>query len=70
MKTQQIIEHFKKVFNNTSDLATREFKTKDGTKAVVIWIENVIDQLLLSQNVIGPLQKFAKIDKSKHNIVD
>ena len=63
MKTQQIIEHFKKVFNNTSDLATREFKTKDGTKAVVIWIENVIDQLLLSQNVIGPLQKFAKIDE-------
>ncbi len=64
MKTiQQIIEHFKTVFNNTSDLATREFKTKDGTNAVVIWIENVIDQLLLSQNVIGPLQKFAKIDE-------
>ena len=57
------LEHFKKVFNNTSDLATREFKTKDGTEVAIVWIENVIDQLVLSQNVIGPLQKFAKIDE-------
>ena len=50
------IEYFKQKFNNTSDFASREISTKNGTKIAIIYIENIIDKALLSGSVILTLQ--------------
>ncbi len=60
MEIKKRIEYFKKLFSDTTDLASREIKTKDGDTVGILWIENVIDQLLLTQGVIKPLQNFSK----------
>lgn len=56
MNLQNKLNELKQIFNETSDFATREFTTKSGNKIAIVWIENVIDQLLLAQSVIAPLQ--------------
>ena len=60
MEIKERIEYYKKKFSDTTDLASRELKTKDGDDVAIIWIENVIDQLNLAQSVIAPLQNFSK----------
>ncbi|MBQ7978029.1 MAG: spore germination protein [Clostridia bacterium] len=56
MNIQKKIEHLKQKFSQTSDFATRELVTKSGENIAIVWIENVVDQLLLAQSVIAPLQ--------------
>ncbi len=51
----------KKMLNN-SDLVNREIMTSGNQKVLVMWIENVVDQVLLAQNVIAPIQKLKKTD--------
>ena len=54
---QQIIQGYKKQFNNTTDLVTREFESKDNKKCVIVYLENTVDALLLSENVIECIQR-------------
>ena len=62
------IEYFKQKFNNTSDFASREISTKNGTKIAIIYIENIIDKALLSGSVILTLQNIEV--SQKQNIYD
>lgn len=54
---QKIIEGYKKQFNNTTDLVTREFESADNKQCVLIYLENTVDALLLSENVIECIQR-------------
>lgn len=53
---KKIIEKYKTIFSETSDFASREITTLDGTKIAILYIENIIDKLLLAGSVIAPLQ--------------
>ena len=66
---EQIIEGYKKQFNNTTDLVTREFESNDSKKCVLIYLENTVDALLLSENVIECIQRLS-LGESNDDIID
>ncbi len=47
-------EEIIKTFNNTSDLVTYEFETNSNIKAMVCYIEGLIDKDLLDRDIIKP----------------
>ena len=57
MNVQEKLNTIKQKFNNTQDLVTREFENANGESVGLVFIDNVIDQLLLSTSVIAPLQQ-------------
>ena len=56
MNLQNMLTKIKEKFCNTQDLVTREFETEAGNKIAIVFLDNVVDQLLLSSSVIAPLQ--------------
>lgn len=56
MDIKKKIEDLKKDFSNTCDLITKELTTKDSQKVALVFIDNVVDQLILTTSVISPLQ--------------
>ena len=50
----------KEMLNHTTDLVDREITTRSNQKVLIMWIENVVDQVLLAQNIIAPIQKLEK----------
>lgn len=59
MDIKQKIESLKQAFSDTSDLVTKELTTSDSKNIAIVFIDNVVDQLLLSTSVIAPLQELS-----------
>ncbi len=57
MDIKQKIEQIKAEFCNTQDLITKEFVTPNNEHIALIFLDNIVDQLLLTTSVIAPLQK-------------
>lgn len=56
MDIKQKIEQLKQKFSNTSDIVDKELTTKNGHKIAIMYLDNVVDQLLLASSIIAPLQ--------------
>ena len=65
MDLQKTLQQLKFKFNETSDLVTREFSTLSNEQVAIVYIDNVVDQLLLSTSVIAPLQKLEKSNSNE-----
>ncbi len=57
MELKEKIAEIKKKFCETADLVVKEMTTKNGENVAIIFLDNVVDQLLLSNSVIAPLQE-------------
>ena len=64
MDIQKTLQELKQKFNETSDLVTREFSTNSGEKVAIVFIDNIVDQLLLATSVIKPLQNLNNEEKA------
>lgn len=56
MDIKREIDSLKEQFSGTSDLVDKELSTLDGKKIAIVFLDNIVDQLLLSTSVIAPLQ--------------
>ena len=63
MDIKKTLDELKQKFSQTSDLITREFSTNSGEKVAIVFLDNIVDQLLLATSVIKPLQNL----ESKEN---
>ena len=73
MELTQISEKIKALMHDTTDIVDRIITTKSNQEVLIMWIENVVDQALLAQNVINPIQKLDTtsqlFEKIKNNAI-
>ena len=71
MNVENTIAELKHNFSNTADLVVRQIYTKTGENVTLVWIENIIDQQLLAQNIIFPIQnlEIAKTDSLEKKLL-
>ena len=50
-------ENVKEIFNNTSDLVLYEFETLSNEKALIVYIDGIIDETKLDEDVLKPLTR-------------
>src|SRR5699024_9358272 len=50
-------ENLKEIFNNTSDLVLYEFETLCNEKALIVYIDGIIDEDILNEDLLKPLMK-------------
>lgn len=50
-------ENLKEIFNNTSDLVLYEFETLCNEKALIVYIDGIIDKAILNEDLLKPLMK-------------
>ncbi|MBR4270908.1 MAG: spore germination protein [Clostridia bacterium] len=62
MHVEDIKQKLKQSFDNATDLVFKKVTTKSKQIVVLVWIENIVDQQLLAQNIIAPLQKLDSKD--------
>lgn len=62
MNFKSILAKIKQQLNNTTDLVDRTITTQAKQNVLIVWIENVVDQVLLAQNVIAPIQKLTQTE--------
>ncbi len=55
MELQTQLAKIKTAFCQTSDLEIKQFKTQNNHEIAIVFLSNIIDQLLLSSSVIAPL---------------
>ena len=63
MELEKQIIKIKEAFNQTSDLEIKQFKTHNNQKIAIIFLSNIVDQLLLTSSVIAPLQELPESPK-------
>lgn len=50
-------ENLKELFNNTFDLTLYEFETLSGDRALIGYIEGIIDETSLNEDLLKPLMQ-------------
>ncbi len=56
MDVDDEVKKLKQSFSNADDLIFRSVYTKSGQLVILSWIENIIDQQLLAQHILTPIQ--------------
>jgi len=64
MELNKKIAQIKEAFCQTSDLEVKQFKTRHNHEVAIVFLSNIVDQLLLSSSVIAPLQDLPKTEES------
>ena len=70
MEFEQQKERIKEHFCQTSDLEIKEFTTQNNQSVLLVFLANIIDQLLLTSSVIAPLQDLPSPSEDNTDIAD
>jgi len=62
------IKEIQKEFHNTTDLIVRKFESTDRTICAMVYLDNAVDKLLLSQCAIEKVQQFSFNENPNKNI--